>query len=71
MSFWIIKHRDNDMYYADVPPDRVWTADPMFALRFACEDSALTYMVQSLDGRGQAVEVVAPSGEIPMSCRLR
>lgn len=61
-GFWIIKHADNDLYFSDVRPARMWTPDPMFALRFACEDSALTYMVQSLNGRGQAVHVVAPSG---------
>lgn len=65
MRFWVVQHPHNlDLYYADCPPERTWTCDSLFALRFHCEDSALTYMVCNLGGKGHAVEIVLPRSVI-------
>lgn len=65
MIAWIIKHPDNEQYFADVEPDRVWTTDPHFACRYDTVDTALNVMVERFNGKGEAVTIDIPRKPVP------
>lgn len=61
-AHWIIEHADNPGYFynPDLPVAHRWFDSEIDAKRFPDADLALECIVRDLNGRGRAVEVIAP-----------
>jgi hypothetical protein len=58
--FWVIRHDHNDLFLAPDTHPRLWTRNELAAKRFDTEDAALDEIIYGFNGKGHAVQIVAP-----------
>lgn len=59
--FWVVRHDHNAVYLRDpAAAASRWTGCELRAQRHDTQDGAIGTIVQSLGGKGRAIEVIAP-----------